>query len=444
MNICLIGAGYVGLVSAVCFAEMGHNVICVDKDEHKISLLNQGIVPIYEPGLLELMNINVEAGRLYFTENISEAIKESLFIFIAVGTPQDEDGSADLRHVLSVAEIIGREINSFKIIVNKSTVPVGTAKNVKNIIISEIQKRRIDNIDFDIVSNPEFLKEGDAINDFMRPDRIIIGVERKDSEELMKELYFHFVKNGNPIIFMDIKSAELTKYASNAMLATRISFMNELSSLCDIIGADIEKIRIGIGTDKRIGMSFLYSGLGYGGSCFPKDVQALSKTMKDFHLNPNLLNAVESINKEQRIRFLKKIITRFENNIVGKTFTVWGLSFKPKTDDIRESPAAHLINMLTDAGAHVNVSDPEALKYSNLCLRNLESISLFKDKYLSLKDSEALVIATEWSQYRNPDFELMKLNMKRNIIFDGRNQFEPEKMTQLGWEYHCIGRSNEM
>lgn len=438
MKICMVGTGYVGLVSGACFAEMGHEVICVDIDERKIKSLKDGQIPIYEPGLEEIVKSNVESGRLSFTTSIDEGIKHSLFIFIAVGTPPDEDGSADLKHVLAVARQAGQKMTDYKIIVNKSTVPVGTADIVRSAVREELEKRKRLDIEFDMVSNPEFLKEGDAIVDFMRPDRIVVGVNNVRTGELMKELYAPFVRNGHPILLMDIKSSELTKYAANAMLATRISFMNELSWLCEAVGADIEDVRHGIGTDTRIGMPFLYAGLGYGGSCFPKDVQALVRTMGEKKLPAKIMNAVEEVNKDQRARFLSRIIEKYGENLKDMTFATWGLAFKPKTDDMREAPSVFLINELTKRGAKIKAFDPVSEEVAVKVLP--KSVEYVKDMYSALDKADALLLVTEWNQFRNPDFDKMGKSLKSKVIFDGRNQYLPSKMKELGWEYHCIGR----
>lgn len=361
MKLCIVGTGYVGLVSGVCFAEMGNDVICVDNNEEKVNMLSNNIVPIYEPGLEELAKNNASEGRLKFTSDIKSSIENSLFIFIAVGTPTAEDGSADLKYVFEVARSIGRYINGYKIIVDKSTVPVGTAEKVRSVILEEIQNRGAV-FEFDVVSNPEFLKEGAAIEDFMRPDRVVIGADNVRTAELMKELYAPFLKNGHPVISMDVKSAEITKYAANCMLATRISFMNEIAKVCEKVGADVTKVRQGLGTDSRIGMPFLYAGLGYGGSCFPKDVRALIKTFEEMDMQSTLLEAVDGINTKQRQLFAEKIIRYFNNDLQGKTIAVWGLAFKPNTDDMREAPAVTIISELVSRGATIKAFDPQAVK----------------------------------------------------------------------------------
>ena len=444
MEICMVGTGYVGLVSGACFAEMGHTVTCVDISEAKINGLNNGVIPIYEPGLEELVKKNVSDGRLKFTTSLIDGMDQALFVFIAVGTPPDEDGSADLKHVLAVAKEVGKNMKGFKVLVDKSTVPVGTAARVAKTVAHELELRGKSNLEFDVVSNPEFLKEGDAIGDFMRPDRIVVGVENPRTGELMKELYAPFVRNGHPILVMDVKSAELTKYAANSMLATRISFMNEIAMLCDAVGADIEQVRSGIGTDSRIGMPFLYAGLGYGGSCFPKDVQALVKTMGQNNINARILDAVELVNKECRKSFVQSIVKRFGNNLTGKNFAMWGLSFKPKTDDMREAASLTLINELTAMGATCSVHDPEAMENAknHISAETLKKVHFCNDMYSALEGADALILVTEWNHYRSPDFTRMANTMKSKIIFDGRNQYNPEKSKANGWEYYCIGRGH--
>jgi len=440
LKLSIVGCGYVGLVTGTCFAEMGNDVYCIDIDENKINNLKKNIIPIYEPGLGEMVERNVSEGRLFFTTDLTNAIKESLFIFIAVGTPLGEDGSADLQHVLSVARDIGRIIENYTIVVNKSTVPVGTYKKVIEVINEELKLRKREDIRFDVVSNPEFLKEGSAIEDFMKPDRIIIGANSEKSINLMKELYSSFIRKRERIIFMDIPSSELTKYAANAMLATKITFMNELSLLCEKTGADIENIRKGIGSDNRIGTAFLFAGLGYGGSCFPKDVKALIQTSNNLSLNAKILSAVDQINQEQRIVFINKILNHFKNNVSGKIFTVWGLSFKPQTDDMREAPSIDIINALRERGALIKSHDPVAMESAKAILGS-EKIEYIPKYYDALKDSDALLLLTEWHQFRNPDFYRIKILMKQPVIFDGRNQYEPSIMKEMGFTYYCIGRN---
>jgi UDPglucose 6-dehydrogenase len=439
MDLCVIGAGYVGLVSAACFAELGHNVVCIDKDLDKIKLLKNYEIPIYEPGLSDLIKNNMILGRLDFSNDLFASIKNSPLILIAVGTPSNEDGSSDLKHVISVAEIIGQHIENDKVVIIKSTVPVGTNLLIKNKIEKELDKRNIKNVSIDVVFNPEFLREGSAINDFMYPDRIVIGLENNKSKELILKLYEKLILNDNPILFMDLKSAELTKYASNSMLALRISFMNELASFCEVLGANIDHVKNGMGLDKRIGTEFLQCGIGYGGSCFPKDIKALISSMKENKLTSKILTAVEEVNQNQRKLFFNKILTHFNNDFKNKVFCIWGLAFKANTDDVRESPAAYLINMLTDVGAHVNVTDPKALKFINNCLSNVQQVSVFEDMYQALENADALIIATDWQLYKNPDFNKIEKSLKEKIIFDGRNIFAQFNLKDLGWKYYNIG-----
>ncbi len=439
MKICVVGTGYVGLVSGACFAEMGNDVICVDTNAEKIKKLNENIIPIYEPRLDELVKNNKEAGRLSFTTDIKTGIESSLLIFIAVGTPTDEDGSADLKYVFKVAEDIAFYINSYKIVVDKSTVPVGTADKVREIILNG-QKKLNKNFEFDVVSNPEFLKEGAAIDDFMKPDRIVIGSDNPRTSEIMKELYGQFVKNGHPIIMMDVKSAEITKYAANCMLATRISFMNEISLLCEKSGADVTKVRVGLGSDGRIGMPFLYAGLGYGGSCFPKDVKALIKTFSDMGDESLLLKAVEDINQKQRARFIDKILKHFKNDIKHKTFSMWGLAFKPNTDDMREAPAITIINSLIKNGAKVKCYDPQATNETKRLLGENPNVEYFKNQYDALKGSDGLLLVTEWNCFREPDFQKIFAALKEKVIFDGRNIYDPEVIERNGFVYYSVGR----
>jgi UDPglucose 6-dehydrogenase len=439
MKLTVIGSGYVGLVTGVCFAEMGNDVWCVDIDEDKIERLRKGVMPIFEPGLESMAQRNLEEGRLRFATDIREGLSESLFAFLAVGTPPDEDGSADLQHVLDVARSIGRNIENYMVVVNKSTVPVGTAEKVRTVITEEIKKRG-ETVEFDVVSNPEFLKEGSAIEDFMRPDRIIIGTDNVRTAELIKELYTPFVRNGHPIYIMDILSSELTKYAANAMLATRISFMNEMALLCEATGADIEMVRQGIGSDSRIGMAFLYAGVGYGGSCFPKDVRAIIQTSRAYGLDMHIITAVERINREQRIRFVEKVINHFDGTVAGRTFAIWGLSFKPLTDDMREAPSIDIIRELREKGARFKAHDPEALEGAKSILGE-DGIEYITHSYDALPGVDALFLLTEWRQFRRPDFEKMKSLMKSPVIFDGRNQYEPARMKERGFIYYCVGRS---
>lgn len=439
MKISVIGTGYVGLVSGVCFAQMGNKVTCVDIDEKKIEDLKQGIIPIYEPGLEDMTLENYKNKTLNFTINAKEAIKNSSIAFIAVGTPMGEDGSADLKYVLAVAKTIGESIENYIVVVDKSTVPVGTADKVKAAIQAELDARGV-SVEFDVVSNPEFLKEGAAIQDFLHPDRVVIGADSERAMEVMRELYAPFMKHHDRFIAMDIKSAEMTKYAANAMLATKISFMNEISQICERVGADVNKVRNGIGSDSRIGYSFIYPGCGYGGSCFPKDVQALAKTAKDFGYNPRILDAVEAVNYDQKYVMSNKVITRFGENLSGKTFAVWGLSFKPETDDMREASSITIINELTSRGAKVVAYDPKAIHEAQThYLKGNEKVSYVQSKYDALKEADALILVTEWQEFRSPDFDEVKKLLKNAVFFDGRNQFNKEKMKKYGFEYFQIG-----
>lgn len=432
MKVCVVGTGYVGLVVGTCLAEMGNQVICVDNNEDKLNQLRQGIVPIYEPGLEELIKVNVAENRLSFTSDISYAVKNSLICFIAVGTPQGEDGSADLKYVREVAQSIGQAIDKYTIIVDKSTVPVGTADMVTAII-----KERTD-AEFDVVSNPEFLKQGAAVEDFLKPDRVIIGSNSQHATEIMQELYAPFVRTGNPVIVMDVKSAEMTKYASNSFLAVKISYANEIANICEAVGADAEMVRIGMCADKRIGSQFLFPGLGYGGSCFPKDVKALTKTAVDNGYECAMLKAADDINKRQRQIFIDKIVKRFGNDLSGKTFAVWGLAFKPKTNDMREAPSITIINAMLDKGAIVQAYDPKAFDCAEFYFGN--KITYSKSSYDALENADALLLITEWNEFRRPDFEKMKSAMKNSVIFDGRNLYNKDKLKKLGFEYYSVGR----
>ena len=431
MKIAVVGTGYVGLVAGTCFAESGNTVICVDVDEAKVQALNDGKIPIYEPGLEEMVLKNVEEQRLSFTTDIDGAVKESLVVFIAVGTPPDEDGSADLKHVLAAAGSIGRAMNGYKIIVDKSTVPVGTARKVAAAISAETTHP------FNVVSNPEFLKEGAAIDDFMKPDRVVIGTDDPRVAEIMKELYSPFVRTGNPIIVMDVASAELTKYAANAMLATRISFMNEIARICDQVGADVTKVRVGIGTDSRIGMPFLFPGAGYGGSCFPKDSRAIISTAEENGVQFEIMSAVERVNNEQKKILFNKASDFFGGDLAGKTFAIWGLAFKAKTDDVREASALVLIKHLLDAGAKVRAHDPEAIETTKREIG--DRVEYFSHAYEALEGADGLFVATEWNEFRNPDFEKMKATMNNAVIFDGRNLYNPPTLEEAGFKYFRIG-----
>ena len=439
MKISVIGTGYVGLVSGVCFAQMGNNVTCVDIDEKKIEDLKQGTIPIYEPGLEDMTLENYKKGTLNFTIDAKSAIANSLISFIAVGTPMGEDGSADLQYVLAVAKTIGESMQDYMVVVDKSTVPVGTADKVKAVIQNELDNRGV-SIQFDVVSNPEFLKEGAAINDFLHPDRVVIGAENEIAMNIMHDLYAPFMKNHDRFIGMDIKSAEMTKYAANSMLATKISFMNEMSQICERVGADINKVRNGIGSDSRIGYSFIYPGCGYGGSCFPKDVQALAKTAKDFGYTPKILDAVEEVNYAQKYVISDKVIALFGDDLTGKTFAVWGLSFKPETDDMREASSITIINELTSRGAKIVAYDPKAREEAeHFYLKGNKNVSYVNSKYEALKGADAVILVTEWQEFRSPDFEEMKKLLNNPIFFDGRNQFNIDKMVENGFEYIQIG-----
>jgi|UniRef100_A0A7C3Z9D0 UDPglucose 6-dehydrogenase len=439
MKLAIVGAGYVGLVTAACFAEMGNEVICVDADAEKISGLKKGRIPIYEPGLEDYVKRNHADKRLTFTTDLASAVQKSLVIFIAVGTPQDKDGSADLSAVLAVAREIGKTINGYKVIVEKSTVPVGTAAKVRKVISEELAARGVD-YEFDVVSNPEFLKEGTALDDFMKPDRIVVGCDDVRVAELMKELYAPFVRTHHPIIIMDVVSAELTKYAANAFLATKISFINEIANICALTGANISMVRQGIGSDSRIGHLFLFPGLGYGGSCFPKDMQALIHTARSLGYTPRLLDAAEAINFAQREKFVTVIKNYFQGNLKGKTLAIWGLAFKPGTDDVREAPALTVIARLAELGATIQAFDPQAMHTARQELGELPQVSYAKSCYEALKGADALVINTEWTSFREPDFERIKSLLKQPVIFDGRNLYNPGKMDQLGFQYFYVGK----
>lgn len=432
MNIAVIGTGYVGLVTGTCLAETGNHVICVDINEEKVNNMKAGIVPIYEPHLDALFERNIKQGRLKFTTNIEEAIETAKIIFLALPTPPGEDGSADLSYILGVADTLGKIIKDYKVVVDKSTVPVGTAEKVHK-AISKNSK-----VDFDVVSNPEFLREGFAVDDFLKPDRVVIGTSSDKAKKIMEELYKPYVRQGNPIIFMDEKSAELTKYAANAFLATKITFMNEIANLCEKVGADVDAVRIGIGSDDRIGKRFLFPGIGYGGSCFPKDVQALAKSASEVQYDFKILDAVMAINEKQKTIIVPKIKSYFNNNLKGKKIALWGLAFKPDTDDIREAPALYIIDELLKAGASVSAYDPEAMKNVEKLLGN--KISFANDEYDALKDADALVIATEWSLFRTPDFDKIAILLKNKAIFDGRNLYSLGQMKELGFYYTSIGR----
>ena len=433
----MVGTGYVGLVSGTCFAETGVSVTCVDVDKEKIDNLNQGIVPIYEPGLEPMITRNVEKSRLFFTTSLKDSLEDTEVIFIAVGTPPDEDGSADLQYVLSVAREIGKHMNQYLVVVTKSTVPIGTAKKVKAAVQEELDKRGV-NIPFNVASNPEFLKEGAAIDDFLKPDRIVIGIESEKAVEVLKRLYKPFLLNNHPIVFMDIPSAEMTKYTANAMLATKISFMNDIANLCEIVGADITSVRRGIGSDNRIGYSFIYAGAGYGGSCFPKDVKALIKTSIQHGHPLEVLKSVEDVNDRQKEVLFNKVNKHFNGDLKGKRIAIWGLSFKPNTDDMREAPALVIIDKLVSAGAKMIGYDPVAMKE---CKRRIgDKIEYANDQYEAIKDADALLLVTEWSEFRVPKWKEMESIMKSKLVFDGRNIYEPKDMKDWGWTYYSIGR----
>lgn len=440
MKITVFGSGYVGLVTGTCLAEVGNDVICMDIDETKIEKLKQGIIPIYEPGLEAMVKENQKAGRLRFTANVKEAVGHGLFQFIAVGTPPDEDGSADLQYVLAVAKSIAQHVEGYRIVIDKSTVPVGTADKVKETMSQILQERGKEDLEFDVVSNPEFLKEGAALDDFMKPDRIVVGTDNPRTAELLKALYAPFNRSRERVITMDIRSAELTKYAANAMLATKISFMNELANLAEKLGADIEHVRQGIGSDSRIGYSFIYPGCGYGGSCFPKDVKALERTAKQVGYQAELLNAVENVNDRQKKRLFEKIQHHYNGNLKGKVFAIWGLSFKPNTDDMREAPSRVLLEALIDAGASVRAYDPEALEEAKRIYGNKKSLIYAEGQNEALEDADALAIVTEWKQFRSPDFDHLSQILRDKVIFDGRNMFEPAFVKQSGLAYYAIGR----
>jgi UDPglucose 6-dehydrogenase len=432
MNIAVVGTGYVGLVTGTCLAETGNTVVCVDINEEKVNKMKAGEVPIYEPHLDVLFHRNIKAGRLSFTTNLSDAVEKAKIIFLALPTPPGEDGSADLSYVLGVAKDLGEIIKDYKVIVDKSTVPVGTADKVAK-ALSENAK-----VEFDVVSNPEFLREGFAVDDFLKPDRVVVGTSSEKAKKLMEELYKPYVRQGNPIIFMDEKSAELTKYAANAFLATKITFMNEIANLCERLGADVDAVRIGIGSDDRIGKRFLFPGIGYGGSCFPKDVQAISKSASEVNYDFKILEAVMEVNEKQKTALIPRIKDYFKNDLRNKKIAIWGLAFKPDTDDIREAPALYLIDELLSAGANICAYDPEAM--NNVKKIYGTKIEFSENQYDAAKDADALVIATEWSLFRTPDFEILNSNLKNKVIFDGRNLYSLDQMKNLGYYYSSIGR----
>jgi len=436
MKITIVGTGYVGLVTGTCFAEVGIDVTCVDIDEDKIENLKNGISPIYEPGLDPMIERNVAKGRLHFSTDLASCIDGTDVIFSAVGTPPDEDGSADLQYVLDVARTVGKNMKDYILIVTKSTVPVGTAEKVRKVIQEELDKRGV-NIEFDVASNPEFLKEGNAINDFLKPDRIVVGVESERAENIMKSLYKPFTLNGHPVIFMDVPSAEMTKYAANSMLATKISFMNDIANLCEIMGADVNMVRKGIGSDSRIGNKFIYPGIGYGGSCFPKDVKALIKTADQNGYQLRVLKAVEAVNDDQKSVLFNKLYDYYGGDLKGKTIALWGLSFKPQTDDMREAPSLVIIKKLLESGCKVRAYDPVAMHEAQRRIGNV--IEYAKDPYDAAVDADALMLITEWTEFRFPNWNVIKKLMKHNVVFDGRNIYDYKEMKERGFTYFCMG-----
>lgn len=436
MKVLVVGSGYVGLVTGVCFAEVGIDVMCIDIDQEKIAKMKNGISPIYEPGLESMLVRNIEKGKLTFSDNLAENLIDADVVFSAVGTPPDEDGSADLQYVLDVARTVGKNIKRHVLVVTKSTVPVGTAQKVRNAIQEELDKRGV-KIEFDVASNPEFLKEGDAINDFMKPDRIVVGVESEVAKDLMTRLYKPFTLNGHPVIFMDVPSAEMTKYAANSMLATKISFMNDVANLCEIMGADINMVRRGIGSDSRIGPKFIYPGIGYGGSCFPKDVKALIKTSQQNGYKLRVLQAVEDVNDDQKLVLFNKVKKYFKGDLKGKTIAMWGLSFKPNTDDMREAPALVLIKAFLEAGATVHAYDPVAMKETHRRIGDV--ITYCKDANEAILDADALLLVTEWTEFRMPNFSVLKKLLRNSVIFDGRNIYDENEVKSNGFDYFCIG-----
>jgi UDPglucose 6-dehydrogenase len=439
MKLAIVGTGYVGLVSGTCFADLGHDVMCCDIDQSKIDMLNRGELPIYEPGLEEMVKSNVEDGRLRFTTDIAEAIRESLMIFICVGTPPLEDGTADLHYVLDVAKHIGREINGYKIVVDKSTVPVGTADKVRAAVLEAMTARKV-SFEFDVVSNPEFLKEGAAIEDFMVPDRVVIGCDNVRVKALMEEVYASFAKNGRPILVMSTRAAEMTKYAANAMLATKISFMNEIAGICEQVCADVDEVRNGIGSDRRIGYRFIFPGIGYGGSCFPKDVKALISTAREAGVEPKILPAVDDVNEHQKRAMIEKIRLYYRDAIAGKTFAVWGLAFKPETDDVREAPALVIVEWLLAHGAKIRAYDPRAEHQARIALGGNANIDYFPHYLDALDGADALILCTEWKFFRNLNTAKVKELMNAPVVFDGRNVYNPAHMKSEGFDYFCIGR----
>ena len=443
MNLTVIGTGYVGLVSGTCFSEMGNRVTCIDIDEKKIEDLKNGIIPIYEPGLESMVEKNIKLGNLNFSTKLKDGLDKADIAFIAVGTPMGEDGSADLQYVLSVARQIGKEMEKPLIVVDKSTVPVGTGEKVRKVIAEELEKRN-ESIDFHVVSNPEFLKEGAAIADFMKPDRVVIGADSDFAFDQMRNLYAPFIINTSRFITMDIKSAEMTKYVANTMLATKISFMNEVANICELVGADVNKVRIGIGSDSRIGYSFIYPGCGYGGSCFPKDVKALKHTAMENGYTPQIITSIEQVNDKQKLVIAKKVVKRFGEDLTGMIFAIWGLSFKPETDDMREAPSIYTIKELTERGALINAYDPKAMEEAqHFYLKGNDRVTYCSSKYDTLKGADAMILLTEWKEFRSPDFEELKTQLKNPVIFDGRNQYNSEYLINKGFEHFQIGKTYE-
>lgn len=439
MKISVVGTGYVGLVSGACFAETGVSVTCVDVDENKVKMLKDGQIPIYEPGLEDIVTQNSEKGRLSFTTSLKDSLKDTDAVFIAVGTPPDEDGSADLKYVLAVASEIGKHMNNYVVAVTKSTVPVGTSLKVKAAIQAELDKRGVD-IPFDVASNPEFLKEGSAVSDFLKPDRIVVGIESDRAKKVLSRLYKAFLLNGHPILFMDIASSEMTKYAANSMLATKISFMNDIANLCELVGADVGAVRRGIGSDARIGNHFIYPGIGYGGSCFPKDVQALVRTANEYGYSMDILKSVESVNYRQKSVLFNKITKHFKDDLKGKRIAIWGLAFKPKTDDMREAPALVIIKHLLEAGAKVCAYDPVAMEEGKRILG--DTIEYANDQYEACIEADALLVVTEWPEFRMPNFKVLEKLLTEKVIFDGRNIYDLQEIEELGFNYYSIGRKN--
>jgi UDPglucose 6-dehydrogenase len=432
MRIAVIGTGYVGLVAGACFAESGNDVVCLDVDDAKIRALREGRVPFFEPGLEELVRANAKQGRLTFSTDVAAGVREALIVFIAVGTPMDEDGSADLQHVRRVADVIADNLNGYKVVVTKSTVPVGTGDIVREIIARKAQHK------FAVVSNPEFLKEGAALQDFLKPDRVVIGTDDEEARKLMIELYAPFVRTEHPVLCMDLRSAEMTKYAANALLATKISFINDIANLCETVGADVNEVRRGMGSDARIGYHFLFPGVGYGGSCFPKDVKALIRTARDHDYGLEILESVDRVNDRQRRRFFEKIRSHFGGELAGKTFALWGLSFKPKTDDVREAPALSVAKWLTQAGARVQAYDPVATETAKRVLG--DSVLYGQNMYDVVKGASALIVATEWNEFRSPDFDRLRRLLVEHVVFDGRNLYDPARMRERGFSYYGVGR----